>query len=453
MKSSGYLITSDKHKIYYDRYSGGRNVVKDLDSMKILMMTNSYFPVVGGVEQSIRSFSNEFRRLGHEVMIVAPAPKGSSDREENVIRVPAIEKVQHSQFSVNLPVPGILSKIMDTFTPDIVHSHYPFFMGDFALRLSRQYNIPMVFTYHIMFEHYVHYLPIHNEGSKRFMVKLAAGYANWARQVIAPSESVRDILFERGVTSPIEVVPTGINLKLFSKGNGKIVRKRNKIPLDAFVVGYAGRLASEKNLDFLIKCLVEFAAKQPNVHVLMVGQGPAKEMIHRRFAQAGVAQRLRLTGFLHDQDLADAYHAMDVFAFASLSETQGMVLVEAMAAGVPVVAVDASGVREVVRNYANGRLINEVDQKKFVKSLLWVLRCSPERLRMLKQHAQKIAQGYSIDLCAMRMIDIYERLRSKECRPPNHKDSSWHEFVERIKAELDIFKNLLEAGEAAINHG
>src|SRR3989338_2576202 len=432
--------------------------------MKILMMTNTYFPLVGGIEQSICSFCDEFRRLGHEVFIVAPSYEGKAEDEEHIIRVPALKKFYKTDFSINLPVPGLFPRIMKTFSPDIVHSHHPFFMGDFALRLSRQYHRPLVFTYHIMVEKYVHYLPIQNEGVKRFVMEIAAGYANLADQVIVPSQSVRDILLDRGVVSPIEVIPTGVDLKQFSNGreappprgtygcgrNGADFRQRNGIPPEAFVIGHVGRLAPEKNLDFLVNCLIEFLKKEVNAHVLMVGEGPSQAMIKAAFERSGLGERLHLTGFLYKKDLVDAYFSMDVFAFASLSETQGVVLLEAMAAGVPAVTVDAPGVREVVKNHFNGRVIGDPDQRKFVDALAGIAHCPPEELRALKQHAKETVKNYSMSSCAERMLEVYEDLRRKEIDPLRRNDSSWYMLKGRLKAEWDMFKNLIEASEAAL---
>lgn len=418
--------------------------------MKILMMTNTYFPLVGGIEQSIRSFCDEFRRLGHEVLIVAPSYEGKAEDEKYIIRVPALKKFYKTDFSINLPVPGLLPKIMKTFAPDIVHSHHPFFMGDFALRLSRQYHRPLIFTYHIMVEKYVHYLPIHNEGAKRFVIEIAAGYANLADQVIVPSPSVREILLRRGVTSPVTVIPTGVDLKRFSGGNGADFRARNRISPDAFVIGHVGRLAPEKNLDFLADCLIEFLKREASAHVLVVGEGPSQTMIKAAFERSGLGERLHLTGFLHKDDLADAYCAMDVFAFASLSETQGVVLPEAMAAGVPVVTVDAPGTREVVKDRLNGRMIENPDRQEFIDALAWILKCSPEELRALKRQAKETAGHYSISSCARHMLEVYEDLRSKGIDPLSRNDSSWYMLKDRLKVEWDMFKNLIEAGEAAL---
>lgn len=421
--------------------------------MNILMMTNTYFPIVGGLEQSIFSFSEEFKKLGHDVLIVTPTFDGMPTEEPGLIRIPAVQKFGGTIFSVNFPVSGLLTRLMKEFEPDMVHSHCPFFMGDFALRLSRQHAIPLVFTYHTMFEQYVHYWPVQNEGVKRFIVKLASGYANLVDEVIAPSESVQDILLKRGVKTPMEVVPTGVDLERFSKGKGDAFRKLNQIPSDALVIGHTGRLSPEKNLEFLTNCLVDILRRDPRVHALIVGLGPSEKMIKNTFEQAGLGKRLHLTGTLHYQQLVDAYFAMDVFAFSSLSETQGIVLIEAMAAGVPVVALDAPGAREVVEDHYNGRLLQDMHQKSFVDAILWVLCCSPEELKKIKQAARSTAGKYPINSDAKRMLEIYEKMRSKKSISLGKRNSSKYLFMWRMKAEWDIYKNYLTSALTSVFEG
>ena len=421
--------------------------------MRILMMTNTYFPIVGGLEQSVYSFSEEFKTLGHEVLIVTPAFDGMPTEEPGVIRIPAIQKFNGTVFSVNFPISGLLTRIMKEFYPDIIHSHCPFFMGDLALRLSRQHAIPLVFTYHTMFEQYMHDWPIQNEGVKRFIVKLAAGYANSVDQVIVPSESIREILFKRGVKTPMEAVSTGVDLERFSKGNGKAFRVENQIPPDALVVGHAGRLAPEKNLEFLTNCMVEVLKKDPRVHALIVGLGPLEKMIKDTFKQAGLEKRLHLTGVLHYQHLVDAYFAMNVFAFASLSETQGIVLIEALAAGIPVVALDAPGVREVIEDYHNGRLLNEMDQQSFVDALIWALSRTPEELQTIKQVTRMMVQKYPINVSAKRMLEIYENVRSRKAISVGKRNSSKFLFLWRMKAEWDIYSNYIKSAATSVFEG
>jgi len=186
-----------------------------------------------------------------------------------------------------------------------------------------------------------------------------------ADHVIAPSESVMNLIKERGVTTPVSVVPTGIYVEKFAKGAREDFRKKLNIPAEAFVVGHLGRLAPEKNLDFLADAVAQFL-KDNDAHFLLAGKGPSEENVKKIFEAAGAGERLHLAGVVKGQDLIDCYHAMDVFAFSSQSETQGLVITEAMAAGLPVVAVDAPGVREVVADKLTGAFC----RKKIRMSLL-----------------------------------------------------------------------------------
>src|SRR3989338_10993623 len=372
--------------------------------MKILMMTNTYAPMVGGIEESIRSFTFEFEKLGHEVIIVAPECEGAPPDEVGVIRLHAIQNFNKSDFSIALPMSSLLGELMKNFKPDIIHCHHPFWMGGIALRLSSQSHIPLVFTYHTMFEQHMHYLPVQNDGTKRFIIELFAGYANLANQVIVPCESVRAILLERGVKAPMAVVPTGVDLQRFAKGDGHVFRKRLGIPQDSVIIGHVGRLALEKNIEFLCRSVAGYLKKDIKAHFLVGGSGPLKDTIQKIFDEQEVGKRLHLAGVLKGQDLVNCYHAMNIFACASLSETQGIVLVEAMAAGVPVVAIDAPGVREVVKDGYNGRLIFEEDQTNYIEALSWCLKQPYDEFEKMKKNAKATTKEFSAGDCAKNML-------------------------------------------------
>ncbi len=311
--------------------------------MNILMMTNTYLPHVGGVAHSVVSFTEGLRQRGHRVLVVAPTFSGAPRREPHVLRVPAIQHFNGSDFSVRLPIPGLLSSSLDRFAPDVVHAHHPFLMGDTALRAATRRDVPLVFTHHTMYERYTHYVPGHSPRMARFVVRMATDYANLCDHVLAPSQSICDVLAERHVETPITVLPTGIETKHFANGRGSLARQRYGIPAGAKVVGHVGRLAPEKSPELLTHAVARFLRAPSDRYFLVVGDGPARAVIEAIAAEEGVADRVILAGALCGQPLADAYRAMDVFAFTSQTETQGMVLAEAMAAGVPVVAVDAPG--------------------------------------------------------------------------------------------------------------
>ncbi len=418
--------------------------------MNILMMTNTYMPLVGGLERSVREFSQAYRRRGHRVLVAAPMFEGAPKREEGVLRVPAIEHVRGTEFSLKLPVPPSLMRALVTFHPDIIHAHHPFLMGNTALRLAHTHRVPLVFTHHTLFEQYTHYLPADSPVIERFILELATGFANLCDLVFAPSHSVEILLRERGVTTPVEVVPTGVAVARFARGSGQSARTKLTLPKDAFVVGHVGRLSPEKNLGFLAHAVARFLSRQASAYWLVVGGGPLEDEIQQICRDAGVADRLRMAGTLTSQALIDAYHAMDVFAFASKSETQGLVVAEAMAAGLPVVAIDAPGVRDVVEDGRNGRLLPDENAEAFAQALESLMRLPTGKRRQLKAGARATAESLSMERCADRALTLYEQLREREFVERSHDDSPWATALRRVHAEWELLKTVTKATATAI---
>jgi glycosyltransferase involved in cell wall biosynthesis len=373
------------------------------------MMTNTYLPHVGGVARSVDSCAAWLRSRGQGVLIGAPRFEGAPDRERGVIRIPAIQHFNGSDFSVPLPVTRALHRAVARFAPDLVHSHHPFLLGDTALRIAAERGLPIVFTHHTLYEHYAHYVPLDSPAMERFAIELGTSYANLCDLVFAPSESVAALLRERGVRTRVEPIPTGVDLARFAAADGKAFRRERGIPARALVVGHVGRLAPEKNLAFLAEALAGHAEGEPRAHVLIVGDGPEADRIRAVFAARGLADRAHLTGVLRGDALAAAYRAMDVFAFASKTETQGLVLAEAAAAGVPVVAIDAPGAREVVRDGVNGRLLVSESAADFVAALGWALGAN----EALRAGALRTANELSIDATGERTLALYRELAAR----------------------------------------
>jgi 1,2-diacylglycerol 3-alpha-glucosyltransferase len=417
--------------------------------MNILMMTNTYKPLLGGLEKSVEAFANEFRNVGHRVIIVAPDYSGM-EPEEDLIRIPAVQNFNGSDFSLQLPIPGVLADALGNFRPDIVHSHHPFLIGDTALRVASRYNVPLVFTHHTLYEENVHYVPGNEEALKRFVIQLSSGYANLADRAFAPSESVMYMMRERGVETPIDVVPTGIYVENFEPDAGKLFREKYGIAPNAFVIGHLGRLAPEKNLEFLTRAVLEFLKDHSEAHFLVAGKGPSEEGIAQIMAQAGLRDRLHLTGVVKGDDLISAYHAMDVFVFASQSETQGLVLTEAMAAGIPVVGVDAPGVREVVHDGINGCLLAHEDIEDFVHALEWIKRQPPEKLRQIKKQCHETAVGFSMKNSVHKALRIYTSLAIDGFVRRSSEESSWARAARLIHTQWGLIKNLTKATGAMV---
>jgi glycosyltransferase involved in cell wall biosynthesis len=418
--------------------------------MKILMCTNTYAPHVGGVARSVERFTRQFRRDGHEVWVVAPAYEEAPTEDRGVLRFPAMQHFNGSDFSVPVPVPGRLASLLENFHPDVVHSHHPFLLGDLALRVAASRNLPIVFTHHTRYELYTHYVPGKSSVLKRFVIELTSGYCNLCDAVIAPSESIRELLLRRDVTVPIEVIPTGLDPLAYTKVSKDQARAELGIPADAFVVGHVGRLAPEKNLDFLTRVVRGFLASNRSVRFLVAGVGPAKDGMLAQLRADGLEDRVHAFGVLDTETLARVYRAMDVFAFASRTETQGMVLTEAMAAGVPVVALDAPGVRDVVADGVNGRLLQDEEPTAFVEALVRFAGLDPERRDELSRNAGSTALQFSMPAMARRVRDLYERLSEGVVADKDPEQSAWNRARRRLREEWRIVRNIAQATTDAV---
>lgn len=420
--------------------------------MNIVFLTNTYLPHVGGVARSVSAFAEQYRSLGHKVLVIAPEFADAPKDEVDVIRVPAIQNFNASDFSVALPIPTGLSDEAKNFGADIIHSHHPFLLGMTAVRLARYLQLPLVFTHHTLYEQYTHYVPGDSAPFKTFIVELATRYANLCDHVFAPSESIRDLIVARGVTKPVEVVPTGVDLELFAAGKRKAARTRYNIPAGAFVIGHLGRLAPEKNLPFLSEAVAEVLAKNPQAWFLLVGSGPSEQGIREQFAAKGLTGRLVMPGILQRQELADALAAMDIFAFSSKSETQGMVLTEAMAAGLPVVGLDASGVREVVEDTVNGRLLKEESVAAFAAALQELIDLSAYRLKKLAANALLTAKKFSLQATARKALSTYKITAGDHAAHNEAEEEGLTNVIALIKAEWDILAGALQSADSAISN-
>ncbi|MFH2124320.1 MAG: glycosyltransferase [Pseudomonadota bacterium] len=427
--------------------------------MNIMMMTNTFTPHVGGVARSVETFTAAYRRQGHRVMVVAPEFEKMDENEQDVVRIPAIQHFNGSDFSVVLPLHANLALAVDSFHPDIIHAHHPFLLGGTALRLARRHELPLIFTHHTMYEQYTHYVPGDSQAMKQFVIQLSTSYANLCDLVFAPSQSVAQLLRKRGVRTPIEVVATGVDVQAFAQGSGPGFRAAMAIPDDAFVLGHLGRLAPEKNLEFLVTAVAAYLQTDSRAHFLLIGSGPSAKIIQQIFARENLTPRLHHATMLEQPLLASAYQAMDLFVFASRSETQGMVLTEAMAAGVPVVALDASGVREVVADGVNGTLLHDESITAFVEALRSIAQLSHEQIALLQEGARRTARNFSQESTAAKALALYSGVIGERCKGERHSLKGqeeygvWEGLLRRVSIEWNIFKNVLDAADAALHSG
>lgn len=406
--------------------------------MNIVMFSNTYLPAVGGIENSIDIFSKAMRELGHSVLVVAPEYDDARESTDDILRVPAMRHFGGSAFSISLSLPDHLSERIEAFNPDIVHSHQPFLLGDSALRLARVNAWPIVYTNHTFMERYLHWLPVDWSILSSIAESLPVAYSNLVDHVITPTQSVADVLKTRGVTTALSAIPTGIDANFYASGARSHWRDRYNLDESQFVLGHLGRLNPEKNLDYLAEAALNFVQLEPQFRRFMLaGEGDSVETIQQLFSAAGLAENLLHIGLVQGRDCADAYAAMDAFIFTSLTDTQGLVLSEAMAAGNPVFALDAPGARDMITHRSDGLVLpQQCSAREFAESMDAAVR-DKDKFAQLQANARESAKLVSIPACTEKMLALYEQVINDN-EVERAALSSWDKLKNRWEVEKEL---------------
>lgn len=376
--------------------------------MRIAMLTNNYKPYIGGVPVSIAHLAAGLRRLGHTVYIFAPSYPNQLE-EPYVIRYPS--------FPIQIagaPIPNVLAgmccnkqsahsfyQMTKDLQLDLIHVHHPAITGNVALMLRRQLGIPVVFTYHTRYEAYLHYIKAFKllERCTGIFHKYLEYFCNQCDMVLAPTLDIKEhLLYEKSVQAPIEVLPTGLPQENFSIEEKETAQIRNQYREKAdYLFCTVARLAKEKNLDFLLDSLQQLkkrlSCEGKAFRHLMIGEGPEYKHLQEKCRKLGLVQEVLFIGNIENTQMKNYLAACDLFLFTSKSETQGIVVLEAMAAGTPVVALDAAGVRTIVHTNENGILTAE-DTNCFSLAAAQALH-NPEFYETLCKGAKKTAEEYA----------------------------------------------------------
>lgn len=403
--------------------------------MKIAMMTNNYKPYIGGVPISIERLTNALRDQGHKVVVFAPKYKylgNDQGQEEDVVRYSTLSQHFYSDTVLPNPLDPVLEETFAREDFDVIHVHHPVLIGKVAAHLSNKYNIPLVYTYHTQYEQYLDYAgPIHwlsrgaeednllgrirSRGSRTIKQKLApwylSGFMRRCHTVIAPTEGMKRTFslqygYTYGCQADVTVLPTGLMQESY-QADPDDVRKirqshgKGEMPLLVTV----SRLGHEKNVPFLLRCMARLKQYLPDFRLMVIGDGPQREEYMDLCEQLDIRQQICFMGSLPNREIAAHMAAADCFVFASKTETQGIVILEAMAARTPVVALRASGVEDLVNDGVSGYLCPE-EEEAFTEQLLRVLQNEPLRDR-LRIGAFETALQYREDAVAEKAVRIY----------------------------------------------
>lgn len=374
--------------------------------MRVVFFTNVYKPAVGGVVNSISLFRQGLIDAGHAVHIVGPKQGEYKDEEPYVFRLPSFELPGELDFSVAVPLKTPIDITLRGIKPSLIHSHHPILLGDLAVAFAREFQIPLVFTFHTRYDEYAHhYVPIAPGLAGAVMEQIVAHYLEKCTYVIAPTASIRDfILREYDPSVPVAVVPTPVQLSAYEDLAPGYIQADLGLQ-DAEVLLYVGRIAGEKGLDFLLRAFARIVVERPHARLLLVGDGPGEAELRELARELGIGDRVVFRGAVPHSQVPQYAAAADLFVFSSVTETQGVVLIEAMAAGTPVVAVEAPGSVDVLDK--GGGLLVPLEEDAFAEAVIDLLR-DRRRLEELSQQAVRVVRQYAIPVATERLLAVYE---------------------------------------------
>jgi glycosyltransferase involved in cell wall biosynthesis len=377
--------------------------------MRIGLFTNNYLPFRGGVTTSVETLRRELEAAGHGTWVFAPAFPGAVADPPHVHRYSSIPAPTYPGFSIPVPASRRLYRTACALDLDLVHAHHPFLLGVTARRVARRRRRPLVFTHHTRYEKYAHYVPLPERLVAALAVRLSCRFADSADLVVAPSARMAATLRARGVRSPVVVVPTGVATASFCPADRRAARVRLGWPERDLICLYVGRLDREKSVDRILTAFSSIAGAVSGARLCLVGQGTHAVALRRQAEAGPVADRIHFEGSLAHDALPVVYQAADLFLFASETETQGLVLAEAHAAGVPAVAVHATGVDEVVEDGETG-LLTKRDTGELADAAIGLL-LDPDRRAAMGRAARALAEErFSAERQVATMVSHYGRL-------------------------------------------
>ncbi len=382
--------------------------------MKIGIFSETYTPETNGIVTSIVNFKRELEAAGHTVYVFAPGyklisiPRRRKQIEKNVFRFNSFQYPLYKDWRIAIPVNISAQRKLKRLGLDVVHSQHPFSMGLFAMGVARQLKIPHVHTYHTLYPEYAKlYFPGFKRWNEKGAEKWSQLFCNRADHVVAPSEGIKEKLISYGITTPITVIPTGIEARFFKAQPSATVRKRYGIPEDAPLVITVARLGKEKGIDFVLRSFKEALKHQPDAHYAIVGDGPAKYDLETLARELGIYDRVTFTGMVTDRDdIRDLYASASVFAYAALTDTQCLTLLEAAATKLPLVARYDKPLETALTDNENGFFIQSADEKRFARRLDQVLSDSALHKRF-SNASYEIAKRQSAKERALELVDVY----------------------------------------------
>lgn len=389
--------------------------------MKIGLFTDGYLPQINGVATSVEELQDSLTIRDHKVYIVAPRFPKYKDKAPNIFRLKSFRLYKNPELRLSYMFPDKIFQKVLKVDFDIIHGFSGGSIPSLGLALAKFKKIPYVFTYNTRLNHYTHYFLGGKVLRPKAVEKIVELYCNVCDHVIAPAEYVKDELIEFGVKKPITVIPNGVNTKVFKPENKDYLRKKLGLLEKDKIVLYVGRLAKEKSIDFLLKSFARLQSSharagggqaklnRPNTYFVIVGDGPERKNLEDLSTKLGVNEKTIFLGATPHFDLAKIYNGGDIFIFASSTETQGLVVPEAMACGLPVLTIEDKVFRQFIDDGIDGFMVKK-NENIFALKLNEILNDDSLRLQVSQKAHEKVSTKYSLDEVAKKFENLYKQL-------------------------------------------
>lgn len=382
--------------------------------MNIGFFTDSYAPQVNGVATSISSLTQELEVLGQSIYTFAPKMGNFIDRQMNVCRIASVRYLKNPPYYLATPVSLRSLGVIRRLRLDVIHVHTPLSLGAIAYQAAKIYHLPLIYTYHTLMSEYVHYIRI--LGKTVIPAKTAIRLANAASaftcnlcdHVIAPSEKVRELLLKYGVKCPITVINNGVQIERFRVGKKGYLRHRLGLTEEQSILLFVGRLGLEKNPEFILRAFAHILDLISSVQLVFVGDGYARSSLELLACELGISRKVTFAGSIPYQDMPLVYADAALFVSASTSEVHPMAILEALASGLPMVAVRDRALESAVVDGVNGYFV-EPDEMQFAERVAMLLQDSA-KWQDMSRNSLRISQRFSIRTQACRLTEIYEQV-------------------------------------------
>jgi len=385
--------------------------------MRIAIFSDTFPPQTNGVSHVVFQSAKNLAGLGHKVIVFTVSENffakqlGNGDTKNlQIISLPSIPALVYSKERFHIPFSATYFRLKK-FAPDVIHVHTPFGAGWMGVQSSKKLAIPLVGTHHTFYDHYLKHARIEYGWAKKFSWKLTVGFYNRCDLVLSPTQSLADALFKKGLKKPVAIIPNSIDTNLFRPVENLETQKqlKNKFNIPGQSIVYMGRVSYEKSIDQVIKSLPLMLHKIPQLKLMIIGDGPEKEKLEKLAKKLGVLNSVIFTGFLYGEKLVEALRANDIFITASCSENMPLSVLEAMATGLPIVAVKEKGLAEIVKDNENGFFAKTDDPQDIAEKTLMLL-ADDNLLKKFSENSRNLALEYSQEKVTAKLEEAYKKV-------------------------------------------